>query len=326
MVSVLLPNYNNAPYLKECLDSLFNQTYQDFILYFIDDCSTDTSLEIVATYPQEKIVIIKKTSNSGIVDTMNAGLDAIDSKYIIRMDGDDISHPERFERLVNFMEKNPDIAVCSTDIETFGFSSELRIYERNPELNKANLIFGHSIGHASSIFRTLVLKTNNIKYENLFWRLEDYLLFYRIMKFGKTTSIDGAYYLYRRTAENENPEINVRKLTEYEKFYSMILADVGLSPNIQRLELHLVLKGLKPVSHTLSVYKKYSREIITSNKKSKLFPAKELSFVLKGALRRLVFKLFDKNKLSKAELIYFLISDFKFFRYYLGTRRKKIKS
>ncbi|MBK6526920.1 MAG: glycosyltransferase family 2 protein [Crocinitomicaceae bacterium] len=103
-LSVLLPNFNNAPYLRECLNSLYNQTFQDFVIYFVDDCSTDDSIEIALSYPQNKMIILRKDKNSGIVDTLNLGLDQITSKYFIRMDGDDRSHLERFEKMVGYME------------------------------------------------------------------------------------------------------------------------------------------------------------------------------------------------------------------------------
>ncbi|MBK9590970.1 MAG: glycosyltransferase family 2 protein [Crocinitomicaceae bacterium] len=54
ILSVLLPNFNNAPFLRQCLDSVYNQSFQDFVIYFIDDCSTDDSIEIAVSYPQEK--------------------------------------------------------------------------------------------------------------------------------------------------------------------------------------------------------------------------------------------------------------------------------
>ncbi|MBK9193318.1 MAG: glycosyltransferase family 2 protein [Crocinitomicaceae bacterium] len=59
LVSVLLPNYNNAPYLRECLDSLRDQTFKDFTLVFVDDCSTDGSVEILNEYKELKLHVIK---------------------------------------------------------------------------------------------------------------------------------------------------------------------------------------------------------------------------------------------------------------------------
>ena len=62
-VSVLMPNYNNGPYIKEALDSLFNQTYTDFIIYFVDDCSTDNSISIASMYDASRIRIIQKNGH-----------------------------------------------------------------------------------------------------------------------------------------------------------------------------------------------------------------------------------------------------------------------
>ena len=82
LISVLLPNYNNASYLKEAIDSILNQTFQDFELLIVDDGSSDNSIEIIRSYSDSRIKLIEKSSNSGIVDTLNIGLDNIHSKYM----------------------------------------------------------------------------------------------------------------------------------------------------------------------------------------------------------------------------------------------------
>ncbi len=150
LVSVLLPNYNNALYLTDCLTSLCNQTFKDFDVFFIDDCSKDNSISIAETFTMLDLKIIRKDANTGIVDTMNEGLKRISSKYIVRMDGDDISTPERFQMLVDFMETHPEIGVCSSDIETFGATKEKWIFERDPKMNQRKRIFVKEFGNPQS--------------------------------------------------------------------------------------------------------------------------------------------------------------------------------
>lgn len=325
-VSVLLPNYNNGPYLRECLDSIFNQTYQNFVIYFVDDCSTDDSLEIAKSYPAEKMVIIQKPTNSGIVDTMNMGLDLIETKYFIRMDGDDISTPNRFEKLVDFMEKNPQMGACSSSIQTFGTSSELWSYEKDPEKNKANLLFRHSVGHASSIFRTSVFKENKLRYESLFWRMEDYLLFYRLKDLTDTTCIEEALYLYRHGEYNQNKEIHVKKRAEFARFYAMIFSDLGMQSDERTVKIHMEINRLERVAHSFKVYKKHSNLIIAANQKNKFFPQKELNELLQRTLRMNCYRTIDAGYADFFSMLPFLMFDLNLLKYYIRAKLKRKNS
>jgi len=292
-VSVLLPNYNNAPYLKEALDSIFNQTFRDFDIYFVDDCSTDNSIEIAESYADDRLKVIRKEKNSGIVDTMNVGLDRIESEFFIRMDGDDISTPDRFQKLVSYMDENPEIGVCSSDIKTFGKVEEFLTYERDGQLNRANLLFGHTIGHASSIFRTAVLKENNVRYVDRFWGMEDYYLFYQLKDVTLTSSIPAELYLYRREDYNLNEEIVEKKKREFRSFYKMIFEDLGLNFSDKELALHLQLSKREVPEFGLKIYQTHADKILAANQNAKIFPQEELKAVLRKYLRILIFRLID---------------------------------
>ncbi len=322
-LSVLIPNYNNGPYLKEALDSLLAQTYANFIIYFVDDCSTDNSLEIAKSYKDDRLVIIEKESNSGIVDTMNVALNRIETEYYIRMDGDDISTPERFQTLVNFMDENPEVGVCSSSIETFGLENKVRTFEKSPLMNRANLIFGHSIGHASSIFRTAVMKGNKIEYVDRFWRLEDYYLFYRLKDLTLTTAIPDKFYLYRQAAYNNNAEITVRKNLAFKKFYKMVLTDLGIEASDKNLSIHLQLNNRGKSTFGLKDYQNHIEHLREANKKLLLYPVEELDQVLRKHLEKIYYRLIDQKKITLFQILG--LGEFKktLLKYYLGTRLGK---
>lgn len=298
LVAVLLPNYNNAPYLKEALDSLFAQTFQDFEIIFVDDCSTDDSIKVARSYNDSRLKIFENDQNLGIVGTMNRGLEEIKSKYIIRMDGDDISTPDRFEKLVNFMEKHSEIGVCSSSIQTFGEDTTLLEFEQDPKKNKANLIFGHSIGHASSIFRSGLFFENNLRYEDVFWRMEDYLLFYRLKDLTLTTCIPDVLYLYRKGEYNASHEIMDKKRKEFYRFYQFIFDEMGYKCTDREAKLHVQLSRREEPSEQYELYREHIDRLILTNQKSGIFPADEFRLRLEQALDSLTFKLIDLGKIS----------------------------
>lgn len=322
-VSVLFPNYNNEPYLQEALDSIFNQSYSDFLIFFVDDCSTDNSLAIAESYQDDRLIIHRKEQNSGIVDTMNVALSQIETEYYIRMDGDDISSPDRFQILVDFMDANPEIGVCSSAIQTFGIEDDLWSFGKDPEMNKANLIFGHSVGHASSIFRTAVMKQNNIQYVDRFWGMEDYYLFYRLKDLAKTTAIDDPLYLYRREEYNAGTEIKEKKRKVFQSFYEMVLTDLGLEPTEKRVSLHMQLSKKEEPRFKLKIFLAHREELLSANGRTNLFPQKELDSLLRGKMNTLCFRMIDTRQIDFFGLLPYFFKTKGLLKYYLSKRFRK---
>ena len=94
-VTVLMPVYNSARFLREALDSILAQTWQDLELLAIDDGSTDRSLEVLHSYRDPRLRIVSHQQYSGLTATLNEGIDLAKGEYIARMDADDAMVPER---------------------------------------------------------------------------------------------------------------------------------------------------------------------------------------------------------------------------------------
>jgi glycosyltransferase involved in cell wall biosynthesis len=115
IVSLLVPVYNVASYLRAAIESLLAQTFMDFELILINDGSTDGSDEIINEYSgkDSRIRVIHK-ENEGVARTLNLGLDLARGKYIRRFDSDDTCLPKALEKQVAFMEEHPEFALVST--------------------------------------------------------------------------------------------------------------------------------------------------------------------------------------------------------------------
>ena len=125
LISVILPVFNVEKYIVECIASILNQTIQDYELLIIDDCSTDKTLEMVAGFSDNRIKIITKEKNSGLVDSLNLGMQLAKGKYIARMDGDDISVADRFEKQLQVLENDSNIKACGCWLQQFGIDNEI---------------------------------------------------------------------------------------------------------------------------------------------------------------------------------------------------------
>jgi len=119
-VSILIPCYNTAAILEETLESVIGQTYPNLEVVLVDDGSEDGTAGIIKRWAEEhEQVKALMTEHSGIIPTMNEGLQHCAGEYVARMDADDLMHPERIAKQVAYLDENPDTALVCTDVLGF---------------------------------------------------------------------------------------------------------------------------------------------------------------------------------------------------------------
>ena len=120
-VSVLMPAYNSEAFVAEAIESILNQTYTDFEFIIINDGSTDKTAEIIDEYAKNdsRIKFINNHKNQGLIAVLNQGLDLCTGEYVARMDSDDISMPQRFEKQVQYMDEHQEVGILGTWIDFF---------------------------------------------------------------------------------------------------------------------------------------------------------------------------------------------------------------
>lgn len=173
-VSVLMPIYNAALYLRDAIDSILNQTYGNFELILLDDFSTDGSSDIIDSYYclDERIIVYHGKENVGLANILNVGIKMARGKYIARMDSDDISLPDRLRFQLEYLESNIDVDLCSCAMKQFGASDRLMKYDNDTEEIKFNAMFYSPILHASSMWRKE--RFNGLLFEQEYVPAEDY--------------------------------------------------------------------------------------------------------------------------------------------------------
>ncbi|MFH1979464.1 MAG: glycosyltransferase [Patescibacteria group bacterium] len=201
-VSVLFPVYNGKKYLKDSIKSILNQTFKDFEFLIIDDGSTDNSVKLIKNFNDCRIILIKNNENIGLIKTLNKGLNLAKGEYIIRMDQDDISLPERFFKQLNFMDSNPDCGVCGSWIRIFGDSKDQIVkYETDSDLIKAQLLFFNPLAHSSTILRKAIFDKFSLRYDEFYKNAEDYELWTRVVNCSKICNIPEVFLNYRISQE-----------------------------------------------------------------------------------------------------------------------------
>lgn len=195
-VSVILPTYNVGSHLRTCLDSILNQTFEDFEVVVVDDGSTDETIDILEGYDDARIRVIQRTEN-GITSALNRGITEARGEFIARHDGDDYSEPERFEKQVEYLRDNPGVAVVGTGAwlvnSRRGRLGQRQVLER-PDLEDLQE-HNHYI-HGSVMMRASALQTVN-GYDEFFETTEDYDLWLRLADEFPVRNINEPLYNFR---------------------------------------------------------------------------------------------------------------------------------
>lgn len=186
-VSVIMGIYNCAPTLQEALDSLYAQTYQDFEIILCDDGSEDNTYGI-ALENQKKhpnIVVLRNCQNLGLNQTLNNCLAVAKGEYIARMDGDDISLPERFAAEVGFLDEHPEYSIVSSPMYYFDSEGIFGQGKGGQIPTKESFIYGTPHPHAPCMVRKEAYdKVKGYAVDKRLLRNEDYHLWMKMYSMG----------------------------------------------------------------------------------------------------------------------------------------------
>lgn len=204
LVTVLMPVYNQALYIRESLESMLNQTYTNLDILIVDDGSTDNTIEIVQTYRDNRIRIVQHSSNQGLIATLNTGLANTKGDYIAKMHGDDISLPKRIAKQIEFLNHNPEIGVLGTWFY-LGIEPNAQII-RHPVSHQEiamNMVFDSMIAHPTIVFRKSLIESGVYYYDPKYPRAEDYELWERLIAVTKFANFSEPLLRYRQHEMSE---------------------------------------------------------------------------------------------------------------------------
>lgn len=189
-VSIVMPVYNSSDYLEEAITSMLKQTYTDFECIVINDGSTDDSDAVVRSFRDPRLRYLQNDGNKGLVYTLNRGIDEARGKYIARMDGDDISLPERLDEQVAYLENHPQVDVVASVVKLIDPHGNPTGYWKEDRDNVSEsairemLPVNNCIAHPSVLARTELLRS--FRYLHSQAQAEDYDLWLRLLSAGKT--------------------------------------------------------------------------------------------------------------------------------------------
>lgn len=202
-VSIITPVYNSEKFIRETIVSVLNQTYNNWEMIFIDDCSNDSSESIIKEYlnKDNRFKYIKLKKNSGVANARNIGIREAKGRFIAFLDSDDIWHKNKLETQVNYMINN-NVSFCFSAYEVIDENSKVinqKIIPSKQIISYKDILKQNVIGCL-----TVVIDRNSITdLEMPKIRHEDFATWIKILKSGqKAYCIDEVLASYRKTQKS----------------------------------------------------------------------------------------------------------------------------
>lgn len=238
--SLVLPVYNKAEYLMECLDSLFGQTFSDLEVVAVDDKSTDNSLEILRSVKDPRLRVIALERNLGHPGATRTAMDHARGEYIVRCDADDIFHPERVARQVAYMDANPGTGASGCALRLFGNSDAVWYYPAGNDDCQARVLFTTPMHDGALIVRRSVLEEHGLGFRKEWPRVGGDWLFMlelsRVTRFGNLDDVLVYYRHYEGNISNKARTLDARK-----EGVRIAMGMLGLKVGEEEVECHMAL-------------------------------------------------------------------------------------
>lgn len=266
LVTVITTVRNCEKYIAESIESILYQTYEEIEYIVVDDGSTDRTQNIINEYlGDSRLKVISFDTNIGRIASLNTALNEATGKYIALHDADDISLPERIQKQVDFLEKNPDYVLVGSNIVEIDPSGKVCGHPRKPVENEDlqfSIMFKCTLANPSTMFRKKICDDHKIKYENRFIHAEDFGFISRLIRHGKVHNIEEVLLKYRRHPNN-NSKVNFRELDSSSTEIARL--------NLWHLGLHLEPTQVKRI-----------RDLISSKGISKTYVLEDVRMIVRS--------------------------------------------
>lgn len=241
MISIIIPVFNVEEYIRECLESLINQTFDNFQVIIVDDGSTDSSIDIVNELKNRfKDIIVLYQQNKGVSDARNLALNYVTGKYVLYVDPDDFLDKNMLKELYIKAEKDTaDIVICEYYFYYGENNKKNYIQSYDVDFNKifngkeiVDMMLNYKLQGQlwHKLFRTELLKKNNFNFESGRYIQDVYPVFRIISKSNKIVFLKKALYYYR---QRETSTVYKKNMKITDDFYFAMNSIIRYSNEIK---------------------------------------------------------------------------------------------
>ena len=215
-ISVLMSVYKEPlEWLKCSLGSILNQSFSDFeFIIVVDNPDNQEAINYIRQKAEKdnRIVLLINEENIGLTKSLNKGLKIAKGKYIARMDADDFSYPERFEKQYAFMKSHPNVILCGTSIQYVGGKGgRIQIYPLSNDEVKAEMLFNSGYSHPTIMIERKVLVDNGILYDENYRQTQDFRLYEMLYDLGDFANLPEVLLEYRISDKQISTRLHQRQ-------------------------------------------------------------------------------------------------------------------
>lgn len=274
-VTVLMPVYNGEHFLCEAIESILRQTFADFEFLIINDGSTDSSIDIIQSYNDQRISLVNNDCNLGLVASLNRGTQLAQGEYIARMDADDISRPERLALQVCFLDANPMVGVCGSWVQFFPKANNnvWKLPERSEEIRCWQF---HTVGvaHPAVMMRRQFFAEHALLYDPQYGHIEDFELWGRAIRYMDFANIQRVLLDYRLSAGQICALHSAEQHEAIAGLRLQRLRELGIEPTPDLQQLHeMIMNGtLPPEPVQLNRAEQWLMQLESANKEKGVYP------------------------------------------------------
>jgi glycosyltransferase involved in cell wall biosynthesis len=215
LISVLMPMFNAAQYVEEAIQSIRRQTYPNWELIIIDDCSTDGSVAVVKKLKKEdpRIKLYRNPKNLGIGSTMNEALRHAKGSFLARMDADDVAFPERLEKQVSYLLNHHDVGIVGSYMVEINEHNDVIAARKVPldhESISRSMINTQTIQNSTNMINPKLIPAHQLRYDGRYSPVDDLDFWFRQLNHVRFANIPEYLMGYRKHTNNSSLK-NIKK-------------------------------------------------------------------------------------------------------------------
>lgn len=200
LITVLMCVHNDRNYIAAAARSILQQTFEDFEFLIIDDGSTDGTAELLDGLDDPRIRLYRNPANLGLTRSLNIGLDAARGSFIARMDGDDLSEPDRLDCQLRFMQDHPEVGLVGSSrtlIDEAGRTIAVATVVEDDLSIRHKSLLGNPFAHPSMMLRADLLRSRGLRYDESYQTAQDYDLWVRMLALTAGANLPRPLLRYR---------------------------------------------------------------------------------------------------------------------------------
>jgi len=285
LVSVIIPAHNAGKFITETIESILRQTYKNLELMIVNDGSTDNTADVIKQFlkKDKRVCWISYQMNRGESAAANLGFFVAKGDYIARMDADDIAHPERIAKQIDFLEKNPDYIVVGTQAHIIDGEGEIigeKVFPTTHDEIYQSYGVLHPMLHPSIMVRRSLLPRRNKLWAEKLEPNDDYYTLFELLHRGKFANLPEKLMYYRMHEHNKSLQrikrkflnsirIRFRAVKEFGYPLTVVMvvkmlaqaAIVLTLPEFVTAGAYLWLRGMKPFDKAFPVVARWKTQL-----------------------------------------------------------------